>query len=737
VRVAPPVRLSPEERARLSRRRHGRGPAALRARLVLLAADGLTDQEIGHREGVDRQTVARWRHRFLVERLEGLAPSAPGARPGRIPEETVQSIVRATVTRRPRDPRGASTRRLAEEFGVSHMTVRRVWDSFGVRPSRVETFPPRLDPSTPVGPRDLVGLFLNSERAALAWTLAARGDGGAAPLADARQSTEGASADPGALSLAFRSLGPRPHPEDSAPSGGREFLAFLGAVQGGVGGDTPVRVLATGVEEEARTAVERWRVRHPRFEIDLVTGFGAWKDAATRLFRALDRPSGGVVRPEGTAEVSRSLARFLGSYRTDGPPYRWIAASRGPAAGRTGGNSARRLRYDLSATGHPGFPSTEAVAPRATAPEVEEERRASARNVLKRYLRVRPGERVTIETWTSTLPEANAFVLETLRLGGRPLLLYQDEPTYWAATTEVSAAALAHLGEHRRAALARTDVFVSFLGPSDRERFHALPNRVRFRLGEYADALYDAAAKAGARTVQMAVGRVSEASARMYGVDVRSWRAELLAGTLVDPRVLQRRARLVADRLARGREVRIRHPNGTDLRLRLAGRTPVRSDGRVTAPPKRGDWTLVTLPAGVVVTALDETFAEGVFESNVATSVGLSGGVGEFRVGRWTFAEGRLRRYVYREGQELFSEGYERAGEGRDRPGALSIGLNENLAQSPLLEDQALGTVTLQIGRNDFLGGRTRLPWWAWLNLRGADLAVDGRPLLRAGSLVP
>jgi len=426
-----------------------------------------------------------------------------------------------------------------------------------------------------------------------------------------------------------------------------------------------------------------------------------------------------------------SIAKLLSAYRPDGPPFRWHA----PGAEVRAGRAAPRLRYDLTVTGHPGFKNPAAVGPPMEPPDAEERRRASARNVLRGYLRVRPGEQVTIESWTSTLAEANAFVLEALRLGARPLLLYQDEATYWAATTEVPAGALAQLGEHRRSALERTDVFVSFFGPSDRERLHALPDRVRFRLGEYQDALYAAAAKAGARAVQMAVGRVSPGSARMYGVDMDAWRSEFLAATLVDARLLRRRAKGVAERLRTGHEVEIRHENGTALKLRLRGRPPLCSDGSVASTPARGDWSLVTLPAGVVIAPLDEAYAEGTFESNIETSVGGSFGVGEIRAGRWEFRGGRLRRYRYREGESLFAEGYAGGGEGRDRPGALSVGLNEFLERSPLLEDQGLGTLTLQIGRNDHLGGRTAVPWWAWLNLRGGDLRVDGEPVVRGGRL--
>ncbi len=134
--------------------------------------------------------------------------------------------------------------------------------------------------------------------------------------------------------------------------------------------------------------------------------------------------------------------------------------------------------------------------------------------------------------------------------------------------------------------------------------------------------------------------------------------------------------------------------------------------------------------------ALDERTAEGTFVSNVANSVGVMDTVAEVSGGRWTFQDGRLRRFTYDRGATAFGQSYRRAGPGRDRPGMLSIGLNEHLETAPLLLDQALGTLTFQIGRNVTLGGRNRVPWWAWLLLRGADLEVDGRGIVRGGRLV-
>ncbi|HEV8049376.1 MAG TPA: hypothetical protein VGP88_02155, partial [Thermoplasmata archaeon] len=511
------------------------------------------------------------------------------------------------------------------------------------------------------------------------------------------------------------------------------LIRFLAELDSRLPDRPTVRVLVAPADPTTSPSVVRWRIRHPTFEILTASDLDSWKRLVVRELRAVGEARAPSRRFEGRAEVTHSLSRSLDLLDGVSSEFEWMAPDSEIAAGE----AAYRLRYELAVTGRPVFKTPPPIGrSMATTPDGDERLRSSARRILRDNLRVRPRERVTVEAWTESLPYANAFVLESLRLGARPLLLYQDEPTYWAAATEVSAKSLAALGDHRRAALERTDAFVTFFGPSDRERFHALPTAIRFRLGEYQDALYDAAARAGARAVQMAIGRVSPASARMYGVDAIAWRDELIDGTLLDPKLLSRRAAVVARRLATGRELTITHANGTDLRLRLRGRKPFVSDGTVRQPTSAGNWSLVTLPAGVVTVAVDERTAEGPFRANVRSSGGLSDTVGEFSGGAWTFEGGRLRQFEYAEGLEAFTQSYGRAKDGPDRPASVSIGLNERLDTAPLLEDQGLGTITMHLGRNDHVGGATRSGWWAWLFLRGGQLAVDGKPLVRDGKLV-
>ncbi|MCI4372052.1 MAG: aminopeptidase [Thermoplasmata archaeon] len=731
MRVATRVVLSPEERIRVERWARHRGspdPRVLRARIVLAAADGRQDIEISQELGISRMMSARWRRRFLATRIRGIDQrSSPRIALGRLPEEQVRAIVRAARRKESSGPWPSSSRSVARSLGVSHTTVRRVWEAYAVRPQQFEILPARPDPVPALVPSDVVGLYLHPPDYALALAVEP-------PDVRRARASEGPPTF-GDLPPPFQAL-LQDWPGAAIPPSERrvgEFLRFAAGLAALESIATGLQVIASVPGISSAREVTRWRSRHPRVRFEFCSDLVSFRARLAPSLAAIGS-RGGRSRTFGArGEFARAIRLFVAGYTHRSDPFQWIASPR-EVRSRV---AAGRLRYDLSVTGHPGF-MKEATVDRSMrrVGSPDQRNRAMARIVLRKSLRLRKGERVTIESWTETLEFANAFVLEALRIGAQPMLIYQDEPTYWAAASEVRPADLARLGAHQRAALERSDVFVSFFGPSDRERFHALPRPTMFKLGEYRDALYRAAEKAGARAVQMAVGRVSEASARMYGVDLAAWREELVAATLLDPAELQRRAVRVAKRLAEGHTLEIHHVNGTDLRLGLRQRTPDRSDGLVSRAGARGNWNLIQLPAGVVTVALDEHVAEGTFHSNVANSVGVMDTIGEVVGGRWTFETGRLARFTYEQGEGLFRQSYNRAGPGRERPGTLSIGLNDRIEIAPLLQDQAYGAVTLQLGKNDQLGGRTRTDWWAWLILRGSDLSVDGRPILKRGRIV-
>ena len=80
MRIAQPLTLTAEQRPTLVRWSRGRSTPArlvLRAKIVLLAADGLMNKDIALELATDANTVGRWRGRFARHGLAGIQKDAP------------------------------------------------------------------------------------------------------------------------------------------------------------------------------------------------------------------------------------------------------------------------------------------------------------------------------------------------------------------------------------------------------------------------------------------------------------------------------------------------------------------------------------------------------------------------------------------------------------------------------------------------------------------------------------
>lgn len=364
-------------------------------------------------------------------------------------------------------------------------------------------------------------------------------------------------------------------------------------------------------------------------------------------------------------------------------------------------------------------------------------RRAFARNLLRNTLQLKRGENVLIETWSGTFSWAVSLDLEARILGARPLLTVKDEPSYWRSVSEAPAGQLSRVGNHEWAALAASDAYVCLYGPEDTLREERLPAAAARRAESNNHEMMRMIQKQGIRCVRWDLGRTSATWAQRYAVNLSSWRRQLIEAAMLDPREMRRDGLRIARRLEQGREATIRHPNGTHLVLRLAHRRPKLDDGVIDPEDVKAGNMMMVVPSGVVSVTVDELHAEGLFVSN---STGVLFGQNQeipLSPGRWVFRDGVLESFACARGGKQFRRALTELKHPQVRAGQLSVGLNPRITNIPLLFDQSRGTLTFEIGRNVQMGGRSRgPPIYAYLDLTGASLQIDGEPVVEKGRIV-
>ena len=162
--------LTDEEREQLvrwSRRAKSSQALALRSRIVLACAEGLSNKDVAQRAGCSSNTVGKWRARFLTDRLDGLVDEPRPGRPPSITAEQVEDVVVATLESTPKNATHWSRTKMAQRSGLSKSTIGRIWKAFELKPHREDGFKMSNDPQFVNKVYDVVGLYLNPPEAAV------------------------------------------------------------------------------------------------------------------------------------------------------------------------------------------------------------------------------------------------------------------------------------------------------------------------------------------------------------------------------------------------------------------------------------------------------------------------------------------------------------------------------------------------------------------------------------------
>jgi len=161
---APALTVTPEQRQVLETSTRSRvlpHRMVQRARLILMAADGIANEVIADRLSISKPKVIRWRRRFQADGVDGLEEAQGRGRRPTYGRDFVEKVVSTTLRPPPDGSTHWSTRSLAEYLGVSNATVHRVWQDMGLQPHPTRTFKYSRDPLLEEKVSDIVGLYLN------------------------------------------------------------------------------------------------------------------------------------------------------------------------------------------------------------------------------------------------------------------------------------------------------------------------------------------------------------------------------------------------------------------------------------------------------------------------------------------------------------------------------------------------------------------------------------------------
>jgi leucyl aminopeptidase (aminopeptidase T) len=229
----------------------------------------------------------------------------------------------------------------------------------------------------------------------------------------------------------------------------------------------------------------------------------------------------------------------------------------------------------------------------------------------------------------------------------------------------------------------------------------------------------------------------SPANARVMGVGQAELEKIFWGALATDPRLIQANGARVKGAFAGARQVRVTHPNGTDLQFGVEGRPVILSDGVITPEQaaKGGASAILYLPAGEAQLAPVSGTAEGkiVFDR-------MDTGVGRIEKLTWTFRAGKLASYTAKPGPafDRWKEIYEAAPSGKDAFAGIDLGLHPGVkspAQKPLLSFIPAGMVSLFLGDDTGAGGTNATSYGSTGFLPGATVEVDGKPVVEKGVL--
>jgi transposase len=350
------VHIAPPERSELERRvraRGGRAEDAKRARLVLMLAAGRTYSEICRELGCSSAYVARWKERFQTQRLAGLDARYSGRKAWVITPEMEARVLARTRQAPPDGSTHWSSRKLAKELKVSHVTVAKIWSRAGLKPHRLARYMASDDPDFETKAADIIGLYLDPPKHAAIFSLDEKSHIQALdrldpvlPLSPGRLERHGFEYyRHGTLSLyaALDTLSGEVYGKTVQRHTSDEFVAFLAELVTTQPRGRQIHVILDNLSTHKTRRVQEFLDTHRHVHLHFTPTYSSWLNQVEIWFAKIERDviARGVFT--SVADLRRKIMRYIRRYNHNARPIRW-----------TYSDPSRRINpaFDSSATRH-------------------------------------------------------------------------------------------------------------------------------------------------------------------------------------------------------------------------------------------------------------------------------------------------------------------------------------------------------------------------------------------------
>src|SRR5450759_382412 len=306
---------------------------AVRARIVLGAAEGRSNKDIAAVLRITEPTVGKWRRRFLAGRLDGLLDEPRPGAPRTIADANVERVIALTLESAPRDATHWSTRSMAAATGYSQSSISRIWRAFALAPHRSETFKLSTDPLFIEKVRDIVGLYLAPPARALVLSVDEKSQIQALdrtqPMLPMRPgqverhthdyARHGTTSLFAALDIATGQVIGECHRRHRSV----EFRAFLDTIEASVPPELEVHVILDNYGTHKTALIHRWLAKHPRYHLHFTPTGASWINLVERFFALLTEKQVRRGTHRSTAELERAILDYLAIHNEHPKPFVW------------------------------------------------------------------------------------------------------------------------------------------------------------------------------------------------------------------------------------------------------------------------------------------------------------------------------------------------------------------------------------------------------------------------------